>query len=121
MLEAEVAHLRRSGSDERQTGRFARLGESGVLAQKAVTRMHRLGAGGARGGQDLVDVEVALRRGRRPEAHRLGRLCDVRRVAIGVRVNGDSAHAHAAQRAQDAAGDHAAVGDEDFAEHLGGT
>ncbi len=120
VLEAEVAHLRRRRSDERQARRLARLGERGVLAEEAVARVHRLGAGRARGGEDLVDVEVALRRWRRPEAHRLVRHRHVRRVAVGVGVDGDAAHTHAAQCAQDAAGDDAAVGDQDFAEHLDG-
>ena len=44
---------------------------------------------------------------------------DVLGVAVGFGVDRDGADAEAAQRADDAAGDDAAIGDEDFGEHAG--
>ena len=42
---------------------------------------------------------------------------DMQRAGIGVGIDGDGGDAHAPRGADDAAGDLAAVGDEDFGEH----
>ncbi len=46
-------------------------GEAGVLGEKAVAGMDGLGAGGLAGGDDGIDVEVALGGGRGSEPHGL--------------------------------------------------
>src|SRR5579864_5403854 len=45
----------------------------------------------------------------------------MQRAAVGFGVDGDRSDTHAAQRPNDATGDHAAIGDEDLAEHYGAT
>ena len=70
----------------------------------------------AGGVDDRVDVEVALPRRGRADADRDVRLGDVAGVGVGVAVDGDRADAHRAQRADDAHGDLAAVGDQDGVE-----
>ena len=42
------------------------------------------------------------------------------RMAVGLRIDRDAGDAHAVERADDAAGDGAAIGDEDLAEHVRG-
>ena len=42
---------------------------------------------------------------------------DMQRAGVGVGIDGDGAHAHPARRADDAAGDLAAIGDQDLGEH----
>ena len=79
--------------------------------------MHGGGARRPRGLDDARDVEIALAYGGRPDEHRLVGAAHVGRVAVGLRVDGDGADAEATAGAEDAAGDLAAVGDQDFGEH----
>ena len=96
----------------------ARLGhaprEARVLAEQAVARVDALGARLEGRGDDGLGVEVALFHRRRPQADRLVGELDVRRPGVGVGVDGDRPDAEALAGAEDAAGDLAAVGDEDF-------
>ncbi len=94
----------------------AGLRERGVLGEKPVAGMHRLGARLARGRDDRGDVEIAVLRGRRADAHRLVRERDVHRIAIGLREHRHRAQPHALCRAHDAAGDLAAIGDQELME-----
>ena len=110
---ARIALARRA--DEDDAGPLAGLGQSGVLAQEAVARVDGVAAGPLGDVDDLVDAQVALARGRRADGVRLVGHAHVERRAIGVGVDGDGADAHLAQRAGDADGDLAAVGDEDLA------
>ena len=103
----ERAHGR---AHEHDAGRLQRAGEVGVLGQEAVAGVHGLGAGAARGVDDGVDVQVGLAGRSRAEADRRVRLPDVPRVGVGVGVHGHRADAEAAQGADDAHGDLAAVG-----------
>src|SRR6185295_15085137 len=67
---------------------------------------------------DLVDAEVALRRGRRPDRVRLVGDAHVQRGAVDVGVHRDGGDAHLVERADDADGDLTAVRDEDLAKRL---
>jgi len=120
VLESEDAHVLGARPDEAYPGLGEALGEAGVLAQEAVARMNRFGAAHAARRDDALDVEVALRHRRRPDADRLAGECDVTRVPVGLRVDRDARDAEAIERAQDPAGDRAAVGDQDLAEHQAG-
>ena len=117
MLRPEAADLVRRRPHERNARALARLGEGGVLAQKSVAGMHRLRAGLARDGEDALGVQVALACRRRADAHSFIRERDVHRVAVGLGIHGDRFHAEPAQRADDPAGDFAAIGYQDFSEH----
>ena len=79
--------------------------------------MDGFGAVLARGVQNAVDTQIAFA-GRRG-SHPLGFVghAHVQRRAIGVGEDGHRGDFHFAQRADDAHGDFAAVGNQDLAEH----
>src|SRR5262249_1772222 len=105
------------GTDEDDAGLRQRLGEGVGVGQKAVARMHGLGAGAFAGGDDLLDNEIALRRRRRTDRHGLVGHFDVQRVAVGVGIDRNSCDSQAARGLDDPAGDLAAIGDQDTLEH----
>ena len=102
--------------DEHDPRRRAGLRKVRVLRQESVARVDRAGTGRLGGGHDRVDVEVAVVRGRRSDAHGDVGEPDVPRAGIRVAVDGDRADAHRSKRADDAAGDLAAIGDQDALE-----
>ena len=79
--------------------------------------MHGLGTRAPRGGEQLVDVEVALRRGQAAEGVGLVCVGNMQRRAISVGIDGNTAHAELAEGAKDPDGDLPAIRDEDFLEH----
>ena len=82
-----VAHRRnrlRIGSDEDDAGLGERDGESLALRQEPIARVHGFGAGRAAGFHDLVDQEVGLRGGGRPNVDGLVGHLDVERFTVGV-------------------------------------
>ncbi len=119
MLQPECPHLVGRRTDEDDAGLGAGLGEAGVFRQEAVAGMDRFGAGGARRFQDAVGVEVAFRNGSRPDADRLAGHGDMQRMPVGFGIDRDGGDPHPIQRSDHAAGDLAAIGDQDFSEHGG--
>ena len=113
---AHQADGRSRRPDENQTGIGAGLGEVGVLGEKAVARMDRLGAGGARRIDDRLDMQVAVLRRCRADEHCFVRQIDMHGIAIGIREHDDGGEAHALRRADDPARDLAAVGDQQLVE-----
>jgi len=93
------------------------LHERCVLGEEAVAGVDGLGAGLADDTQDAVDVEVALGRRRGAEQVGLGGPLDVQGVAIELRVHGDRRDPELVERADDADGYLAAIGDQDLREH----
>ncbi len=91
-------------------------GKVDVLAQEAVARVHGLGAGVAAGLDDGLDLQVALGRGGGADPHGDVGFAHVAGAGVGVAVDGHRTDAQGAQGADHAAGDLAAVGDEDGAE-----
>src|SRR5260221_8604152 len=67
----------------------------------------------ARRGDDARDVQVRIARRRHADADRDVGLADERRAGVGVRVHRDAPQAHPLRGAEDAAGDLAAIRDED--------
>ena len=108
-------------ADEHEARALDLVGEVGVLGQEAVTRMDRLRVGDFRRGDDRRNVQVALRRRRRADAHRFIGERDVLGVAVRFRMNDDRLDAELAARALDAQRDLAAIGDQDLVEQLVGT
>ena len=104
-------------ADEDDALGFQRPAEGGALGQEAVARMHGFGAGLLASLDDLLGHEIALRGRRRADMHRLVGHLDMHRVAVGVGIDRDRRDAHPARRLDDAAGDLAAIGDQDFLEH----
>ena len=83
--------------DEDDAGVGESLGESLTFGEKAVARMHGLGAGRLAGGDDLVDEQIALRgRWGSDQDGFVGHL-DMQRVAIGLGINRDGGDAHTAR------------------------
>ena len=115
-----VAHRGDRGSgraDKGHPGRGQRLGKGRVFGQKPVARMHRLGAALAAGCDDPVDPEIALGRRRRADHDRLVSLAHMQRLGIGFGIDRDRHNPHPPRGADHAAGDLAAIGDQDFTKH----
>ena len=102
----------RRRSDEDQPGVRAGAREGGALGQEPVSRMNRIRPRLARGVDDGRDLQVAFARLGRPDAHGPVRGHDVRRVGVGVGIDGDGLDTQLAAGADDADRDLAAVGDE---------
>ena len=105
------------GPDEHDAGFGQGDGEGRALGQKAVAWVDGFRAGRLAGGDDLVDHEVGLRRGGRPDGDGLVRHFDMQSVFVGFRIDRNRLYPHATRRLDDSAGDFAAIGDKDFLEH----
>ena len=104
-------------ADEDDAGLLAGARERGVLGEEAVAGVDRLGAGLLRDLEDLLDHQVALVAAARAEQVRLVGAPRVRRVAVGLGVDGDRSDPHLLERPHHADRYLAAVGDEDLGEH----
>jgi len=82
--------------------------------------MDRLGPGLPRRLHDGRHHEVALRRRRRADAHRLVGVADMETCGVGLGIDGDSTHTELPAGADHADGDLAPVGDQDLREHGSG-
>ena len=118
-LRAHRVDRARRRADEHDPGLLAGARERGVLGQEPVAGVDRLGAGLLRHLEDLLDHEVALGGRAGAEQVRLIGAPDVRRVAIGLGVDGHAGDAELLERSHHANGDLAAVCDQDLVEHLG--
>src|SRR5579884_1745330 len=116
---AERFHGVGGGADERDAGIGAGTRERSVLREEAVARMNGV-AGGAPGDiNNLVNAEIAFARGSGADGIGFVGEADVESVAVNVAENGDRFDAEFAAGADDANGDLATIGDQDFAEHRG--
>ena len=88
-----------------------------VLRQKAVAGMDRLRAGGARGFDDALDAQVAVRGGRAADVHGFVACGHMFRVRVRVGIDGDARDPETFARRGNAARDFAAVGDQNLVEH----
>ncbi len=79
--------------------------------------MHAVGARGLGDRNQLVDDQVALRRRRRADGVRLIAKAHMQRIRVGLRIDRDGAQPQPLGGAGDAAGDFAAIGDQDGFEH----
>ena len=116
-LVSHDADMLRRRADEGDVVRLEDLGELGVLGQEAVAGMDRVGTGDLAGGDDLVDVEIAVAGGRRADAHAFVGEPHMHGVGIGGRVDRDGLDAELLAGAQHPQRDLAAVGDEDLVKH----
>ena len=113
-----VAHGRdrlRRGTDEGEPGVVHGGGEARVLGEEAVAGMDGVGAARGGRGKQLLDHEIALASRRRPDRDGLVGEPHVRRIRVGLGVDGDARDPHRPARADDADGDLTAVGDQDSA------
>src|SRR6185312_11599480 len=117
VLEAHPLDGLGRGADEDDSSRFHGAREALVLGKKAIPRMDGLRATGPRHIDDGFAAQVRLRRARAPDEVGLVGLLDVQRVRVDGGVDRDGADREAPAGADHAAGDLAAVGDEDLGEH----
>ena len=107
-------------ADEGEAAALHPLGEVGVFGEEAVAGVDRLGVGDLGGRDDGRHVEVALRRGRGPDADGFVGELDVLGVAVGLGIDHHRLDAELAAGALDPQGDFPAVGDQDLLEHARG-
>ena len=117
VLVAHRVHRARRRTDELDLAALADFREVGVLREKSVAGMNRVHVADFGRAHDAVDLQIALGARRRADADRLVRQLHVERIDIRLRVNGERAHAQLLAGADDAQGDFAAIGDQDFLEH----
>ena len=117
ILQAHRADRFHRRADEDDAGGGACLDEHGILRQESVSRMHRVRARCGCRRDHPLDVQVALRRGCGAEPPCLAGRGHVQRVPVRVGVDRDGADAEPVRGAHHPAGDLAAVGDEELAEH----
>lgn len=101
-------------ADPRQARIHHGLGEVGVLAEEAIAGVHRIGPGGAGGGEQLVGAQISVGTGRTAQGNGLGGFAHMEGVGIGVGVDRNGVDAHAVSGLDHPAGDFAAIGDEDL-------
>ena len=108
----------RGRSDERDAVLSGPRGEFGVLREESVPGIDRVGAGGDRDADDLLDVEVGTHRmPLHTDLVRLIGLLPVQRAAILPREHRDGTRAQLIGGAEGSDGDFTAVRDEDLTEH----
>ncbi len=74
--------------------------------------MHGFGATLSRRLEHALDVQVTVAGTRRPQQHCLIRHCDMHRAAVGLGIDRDGAQAHGLGGTDHAAGDLAAIGNQ---------
>ena len=87
------------GADEGDAVLVENFGETGVLGQKAVARMHGVGAGDLAGREQGGHVEIGIARRRRPDADAFVGELDVHRLLVGGRIDRDGRDAQLLRRA----------------------
>ena len=83
----------------------------------AEREMPVLRAGRLRCREDVIDAQIAVLRCPTADRHRLVAGEHMARAGVGLGIDGDGLHAKAARGRGDAAGDLAAVGNQDLLEH----
>src|ERR1700722_18925274 len=121
ILDAHGAHGSGRRPDKSNAGLVAGVDEIGVLGEKSVARMQAFGGSLLRHLDDPFDRKIAVARWRRTDAIRLVARSHVKRLRVGFRIDRDRAQPKTLGGARDAAGDLAAIGDQDRTEHGGWT
>src|SRR5581483_3121820 len=119
-LVAHRPHDLRRRADKSDVAGGADFGEVGVLGKKPVAGVNRVNVSEFRRADDRGDVQVTLRGRRRADADGLVGEADVQGVAVGFRMHRDGFDIELLAGPDDAAGDLAAIGDQDFLEHKSG-
>ena len=109
-------HRQGRRADKDDAGLRTPFGKIGVFGQKSVARMQTFGADFLRQRDNAGLIEIAVR----ALADLIGFVgkASEKRPAVDRRMHRDRAHSHAPRGANDAAGDLAAIGDEDIGEHV---
>ena len=110
----EGIHLR---TDKDDAVGFELLTELGVFREETIARVNRFSTRLFAGSDDLVDHQIRFFRRSRADADGFVSQFDVTGRRIGFRVHGNGFDAHLAGSFDNATGDFAAVGNQDFLEH----
>ena len=116
----EGVHGGGAGADEADVATAANFGEVGVFGEESVARMDGVDVGNFGGADEAVDSEVAFERGRFADANGFVGHLGVHGVSVGFGVDGDGANVEFSAGSNDAHGDFAAVGDQNFFKHWRG-
>ena len=114
VLVAEHGNHVGAGTDKIDIALLAERYEFGVLAQQTVARVDRLRTALDRNGENGRDIEIAVRHAVAADAIALVRQLHVHGVLVRLGIDGDGGNAHLAAGADDANGDLAAVGNQNF-------
>src|SRR5580704_794716 len=106
------------GADEGDVRSLADLGEIRILGKKSVARMDCVDVGDFSRADHLRDVQVALARTSRPNAHGFIRKTHVQRVAVRLGIDCDRGDAQFLARIDHAQGNLTAISYKDFSKHL---
>ncbi len=106
------------GTDEADVTGLADFGEVGAFREEAVPRVDSVDIADFGGGDDAIDFEITLCAGSWADAYGFVGGLDVKGVVIGFGVDGEGTDSEVFTSADDAEGDLASVGDEDFVEHV---
>ena len=109
--------MRRSWADKPDIVVGENFRKTGILGKKAVARMHRVRAGDLAGGEQRRNVEVAVARGRRADAHALFGKPHMHGVLVGGGMHGDGRNAQLLAGAQHTQRDLAAICDQNLVKH----
>src|SRR5579871_3238355 len=107
-----------SRADEGNAVLLDDVGEFGVLGEESVTGMNRFGAGDLARGDDRRDVQVALRARGRTDANAFIGKAHMHRIGVRRGMHRHCGDTHLLAGAVDAERNLAAVGNENFFEHL---
>ena len=118
VLEAEHAKLFWRWADKGNVGGFTGFGKGGVFGEEAVARVDGFRAGLFGDSEDLLDHQIGAGGRAFAEAKGFIGLLDMQAGGVGLGVHGHAFDVERAQGTQDAAGDGAAVGDQEFVEHV---
>ena len=113
----EGVHGGGAGADEADVATSANFGEVGVFGEESVARMNGVDVGNFGGADEAVDSEVAFKRGGFADANGFVGHLGVHGVSISLGVDGDGANVEFPAGSNDAHGNFAAVGDQNFLKH----
>ncbi len=99
-------------ADEDKPRRLDGIHETGIFGEKPIARMDCLRAGFLRSLDDSLDIQIALRRNGRADAHRLIGHLDMKRIGIRIGINCDGGNTQFPRRANDPAGNFSAIGNQ---------
>jgi hypothetical protein len=117
VLQAHGADGRRRRADEDDAVRGAGFRELGALRQETIARMDAGRPRAHRQRENALDRKIAVARRRRADEMRLVGHLHEQRASVRFGMHGNGAQAEPPRRADDPAGDLAAVGDENRFEH----
>ena len=103
-------------ADKLDVAGLADFGEVSGFGQEPISRVNRVDVEDFRGADDRWNVQVALRGRRRTNADGLVGKPHMKRIAVDFAVHRDRANAHLFARPDNATGNLAAIGDQNFAE-----